>query len=168
MTTGFSVRHRIMRGAVLMLCLTLSFLSVGASADEINAVVMHCKSGGNVTFMLDERPVVTFSGGDVVIRAHGSSVLRYAASDVTGFTYENIIDGVSDAKRLGLLFCIDGSSLKAANLTPQTKVSVYAADGSEVYAAEVDNGGCVAIPLGDKPSVYIVRTSGIAFKVFKP
>lgn len=167
MTIGFSVRHRIMRGAVLMLCLTLSFLSVGASVDEINAVVMHCKSGGNVTFMLDERPVVTFSGGDVVISAHGS-VLRYAASDVTGFTYENIIDGVSDAKRLGLLFCIDGSSLKAANLTPQTKVSVYAADGSEVYAAEVDNGGCVAIPLGDKPSVYIVRASGVAFKVFKP
>jgi len=76
---------------------------------------------GNFTVLLDERPVVTFSGDDFVVTTH-MGALSLPASQVTKFTYVNDeqATGIGDAARFGSLLSFDGKQLRLSRLSPSS------------------------------------------------
>ena len=150
------------------LALLLSMLTARA-ADGANAMLLQGPSG-NFTVLLDERPVVTFSGDDFVITTH-MGALSLPASQVTKFTYVNDeqATGLGDAARFGSLLSFDGKQLRLSRLAPSSAVQVYAADGALLASAKADSRGSLSLSLpATAGAVYLVKTATVTFKIRKP
>lgn len=140
-----------------------------ASSQEINAMVLHLASGAEVTCLLDERPVVTFEGDELVLTTH-MNVVRYQASDVLSFTYASVsITSIDRTSSAVTSFAFDGDMLRANSLAPKSMVMVYTVDGTLVTSCKTDKSGNVSLSLPRQAgAVYVVKTSVANFKISKP
>lgn len=168
---GF-MRHKRKIGFGWAFSCTVSALMLStvakASAENVNALVLHLTSGNQVTCLLDEKPVVTFKSDELVITTH-MNVVSYQASDVAKFTYIYADPTDISSVRIGSAFSFNGKTLQVSNLTPSSQVSVYTVDGILVTSAKTDNHGSVSLTLPKQSgAVYIVKTSVANFKITRP
>lgn len=144
-------------------------MSTGASPGDINALRIHCRSGENVTILLDENPVVRFENLDLVI-ATDKNVLNFPSAEAENLTYVSVDPGgISSAVLPDAMFTFGEESLKVANLTPDTYVAIYTVDGKLISSATTDGNGNASLTLpGQSASVYIVQTPSVSFKIRRP
>lgn len=133
-----------------------------------NALKIHTKSGNDITILLEELPIVTFLGEDIVVTTHMNEI-HYSASEVTKFTYTSVdISGIEDNKKVSTLFMWEENDLKAFNLSPQTKVSLYTIEGKLIAFGTTNDKGYIHLPLTTiDNSVYILKSESITFKIYK-
>ena len=153
--------------------LLLSIVSFGSamfvSAIELNALILHMKSGKQVTCFLKEQPKVSFVENDLIINTDFGETC-YQVGDIVKFTYSYVDPNhIDDILASNICFNFDGQTLSAKNLEPSSNVSIFSIDGILLRSAKVaDNGEIsVDIPL-TSGSVIIVKTSELNFKVRKP
>lgn len=148
--------------------LFLLFIASSLLAFSENAIRIHTKSGDDITILLEELPIVTFSDEDIVVATHMNEI-HYSASEVTKFTYANVdISGIEENKKIGTLFIWENNNLKAFNLSPQTKVSLYTTEGKLVAFGTTNDKGYINLPLTTiANSVYILKSEPITFKIYK-
>lgn len=153
----------------LLLSLLILFPALRSSAEEVNALMLHLASGKNVTCMLDELPVVTFCGNDLVIKTHMSS-MTYLSTDVNKFTYTNIVPSIVDVIKTEVsLFSFDGHDLKVRGLAPNSTVTIFSVDGKKIIETKTNALGNETISLpSHSGSTYLVNTSVANFKITKP
>lgn len=156
-----------MKRTVTLLTLLLSIISQ-TMATELNAIVLTLASGSQVTYVLDERPVVTFQGDDLTITTH-LNVVSYASSDVLKFTYSKVdTDGIGSVSA-NANFSIIGNVLVVRNLVPNSEIMVYSVDGLLLVNDRADHNGSVSVTLPNIPSnVYLIKTKTANFKITKP
>lgn len=147
----------------LLLCLVLK-----VSADDVNALTLWMASGKKVVCMLDEQPVVTFRGDELVLSTH-MNVMSYSAADVLRFTHSYVDPaGIAVPETAEAGFVFDGSCIKAFNLEPMSEIEVYSVDAvlQAKAIADVNGSICIYIPArsGD---VFIVKTPVANFKIMK-
>lgn len=153
---------------VLLLSLMFS-LAVTAMAEGINALTLNMASGRQVTYLLEDRPVVTFQGNELVVNTH-MNVVSYASDDVLKFTYSKLskemVDGIASAKVKGATFSFVDDVLVAANLDPLSHVSVSSVDGKHLASAKADSHGNarIRIPAGSG-RVCVIKTTTATFKL---
>lgn len=153
----------------LLLSLLLTVCSLGTWAEGINALMLHLASGKQVVCLLDEQPVVTFQGDELVLTTH-MNIVRYQAEDVIRFTYTAVDpSGINDASTAATSFSFDGDMLRTNSLAPKSAVTVYAADGTLVASGKTDKSGNLSLSLPRQAGVvYVVKTSVANFKITKP
>lgn len=136
-----------MRKLIILLVLPLFSLTLRAYYD-VNAMQLQGPSIGNVTILLDEKPLVTFSGDYLTVATHMSSV-SIPSSLVTKWVYvkNDTATGIKGTGRFGSLLSFDGKHLKLTSLTPLSSVQVYTADGVLVASSTTDNQGNVSLSL---------------------
>ena len=153
----------------LLLSIVLFGSAMFVSAIELNALILHMKSGKQVTCFLKEQPKVSFVENDLIINTDFGETC-YQVGDIVKFTYSYVDPNhIDDILASNICFNFDGQSLSAQNLEPSSNVSIFSIDGILLRSAKVaDNGEIsVDIPL-TSGSVIIVKTSELNFKVRKP
>ena len=153
----------------LLLSIVLFGSAMFVSAIELNALILHMKSGKQVTCFLKEQPKVSFVENDLIINTDFGETC-YQVGDIVKFTYSYVDPNhIDDILASNICFNFDGQTLSAKNLEPSSKVSIFSIDGILLRSAKVaDNGEIsVDIPL-TSGSVIIVKTSELNFKVRKP
>lgn len=156
-----------MKKSLLLIFLLICTLSL--SAESTDALILHMISGNQVTYVLDETPVVSFKGEELVITTLKNTV-SYQASDVIKFTYTcNSTSMVDDTKRSDAIFKLENDVLHAYNLEPLSKISIYNMEGKLVASDNVGPNGeiTLAIPQASG-SVLLVKTSVANFRLMKP
>lgn len=140
-----------------------------AQADERNALVVHLKDGTSTTFLLDDEPCATFSGGALKV-VSSSLTMEFFREEVLRFTYEYAnAEGLpmlpSDAFRgtiVNEVFCLSG-------LNSNVSVCLFSADGKLLSEVRTNGDGKVNIPLDAYPSgVYVLQSKGFIHKFTKP
>ena len=168
---GFLRRKRKMGFGLPLSCAALAFMlstATKASAENVNALVLHLSSGNRVTCLLDEKPVVTFKSGELVVTTH-MNVISYQESDVKKFTYTYADPSDISSVKTGSTFSFNGNALQMSNLTPSSQVSVYTVGGVLVTSARTGNNGSVTLSLPEQSgAVYVVKTSVANFKISRP
>ena len=156
-----------MKKSLLLFLLLTCVLKV--SAESNNALVLHMATGKQVTYMLDELPVVTFNGEELVITTH-LNVVSYQVGDVVKFTYSYVDPAlVGGVKMSDAMFKFEGDVLHANNLEPFSTVSIYSVDGTLIISAKTGTKGDINISLPQVSGcVYVVKTSVANFKLMKP
>lgn len=158
-----------MKRKLITLCLLMLSVAVWASTDDINALRIHCKSGEDVTILLDENPVVRFQDFDLVISTD-LNVVTFPSEQAEKFTYV-VVDptGISSPTLSDVLFSFGKESVKVSNLAAQTHVSIYMVDGRLISSAVTDSSGSAVLPLPEQSAtVYIVKTPSLSFKLSRP
>lgn len=152
----------------LLLSIVLFGSAMFVSAIELNALILHMKSGKQVTCFLKEQPKVSFVENDLIINTDFGETC-YQVGDIVKFTYSYVDPNhIDDILASNICFNFDGQTLSAKNLEPSSNVSIFSIDGILLRSAKVaDNGEIsVDIPL-TSGSVIIVKTSELNFKVRK-
>ena len=153
----------------LLLSIVLFGSAMFVSAIELNALILHMKSGKQVTCFLKEQPKVSFVENDLIINTDFGETC-YQVGDIVKFTYSYVDPNhIDDILASNICFNFDGQTLSAKNLEPSSNVSIFSIDGILLRSAKVaDNGEIsVDIPL-TSDRVIIVKTSELNFKVRKP
>ena len=80
-----------MKKKLCLLPLLLAFCIQGRCKSV--QLVVHAKSGGEVSYALSEKPVVTYKG-DVLVLTTESTTVEYPLADLQKFTFEETADAV--------------------------------------------------------------------------
>lgn len=150
--------------------LTLLFLfsSLPLCAEDINALMIHFKSGKTMTLLLDEQPVTTFSGEDIVITTHMNQ-MTYNGADVQKYTYLYVDPTAVKSVSTGSLFTIKDNTISLNGLAAGAELSIYSADGILLSSSKTDSHGNATLNLPHQAGkVYVVKTPIANFKICKP
>lgn len=145
------------------------FGTLSSFAEDVNAMMLHLASGKQVICMLDEKPVVTFGGDELILTTHMNKV-SYQSTDVVKFTYLRIDPtGISQAGMAQNMFSFNENTLSIIGAEPDTQISVYNVDGVLVASAMTNKKGTVTVALpAQSGKVYVVKSSIANFKITKP
>lgn len=152
-----------------VLFIAMLFGTLSSWAEDINALMLHLSSGKQVVCLLDEKPIVKFSGDDLVLTTHMNEV-SYNSADVLKFTYLYVDpSGISQVNIPHCMFSLSGNTLAVTGAEPDSQITVYTVDGALVASAKTNKKGATSISLpGPSGKVYVVKTPVANFKITKP
>lgn len=151
---------------LLLLWLTV----VGAWAQ--NAIVVCQKDGTVARFAFTEKPVVTYSAGELVMTTNKTSV-QYPINRLMKIYFDvaEVPDGidVEVTQPEDVQFTFRDGVLVVSGGEAGAIVNLYRLDGVSAGQFRLDGNGTVTIPTGSLgKGVYIVKTKQVSFKFRKP
>lgn len=152
-----------------LLAMLLSFTCLSAMANEPKTqLVVWAKDGTQVAYALAEKPKVTFTETDLVIKTDVVEV-NYSLENMARFTYENDETvSITNLQTGKSSFKLDGESLLFPALKANSAVSLYSLNGTLVFNKTVGTAGEYSFPLsGLNAGVYVVTVNGLTYKIVK-
>lgn len=146
----------------------LPLFSMVAVADEaINSLVVWAKDGTKVAYALAEKPKLTFTESELVVKTDSIEV-TYALEQMSRFTYESgSVTGITNL-RTDTPFSLINEALVFPALPANSMVSVYSLNGSLVFKKTIRTAGEYAFPLsGLNTGVYLVNVNAVTYKIIK-
>lgn len=152
----------------------LMFNALGSMFNELraqNAVAIYQVDGQVATFAFEEKPVVTYSGSELVLTTTATSV-QYPIYKLKKmeFTFDwDDPDAIEKVKEADTQFCFRGEQLIIDGGKSGSYVNLYNLKGIKVAQYALDKNGCACIPMHTlSQDVYIVKTTVFTFKFRKP
>lgn len=150
--------------------LTLLTLLLPAGASSIwaqNAVAIY-QTDGNVTkFDFTEKPVVTYSNGDLVLTTRSTSI-QFPIYLLKKLVFESVWDSetaIEEVKASDVQYQFRSGSLCISGGEPDAVVSLYNLKGMKVGQYRLDAEGNATIPLQTLgKDTYIVKAGNLSFK----
>lgn len=158
-------KYAKMRKSIIPLLLAFSTLAYGQ-----HTIVFQQKDGQVARFSFTEKPVVTYSGNDVLVNTTKNSV-QYPIYMLQKISFD--IDwNTTDIKEAVVTepgFHFRDEALYISDEDPRSSVSLYTISGMLVRRYQTDDHGCVTIPISQlRSDLYIVKTKRLSFKFRKP
>ena len=156
---------------LLLSLLTASVISMRSATPEDvqNAIAIYQKDGKVAKFSFTEKPVITYSGNELVLTTTKTTVqypvalLQKIAVDVSDELFTDVKEVQSEAQ-----FCFQGGTLSISGGEPGSAVFIYDISGIEVGQYKLDSKGCATLSLQHLESkLYIVKTTRFTFKFRK-
>ena len=117
------------------------------------ALIVHQKSGGTVEYAFSEKPVVTYSNGNLVISVPGASV-EYPLSNMEKFTFGEVSDMVTRIKA-------------PVDVAPQPTY-IYNVSGVLMRTFQPGEDGTTPATLDGLPAgTYVIKNGKTSYKVAK-
>ena len=156
---------------LLLLFLLASVVSIhtATTADTENAIVVYQKDGQVAKFAFSEKPVVTYSGNNLVLTTTKTAVHYpiYMLQKVVIDVSDEIINDVEEVKREAQ-FRFKGGMLIISGGDPGSTVYIYDIKGVKAGQYVLDGEGCATLPLQHLgQQLYIVKTTRFTFKFRK-
>lgn len=151
----------------LSLLLTFSITAMWAQ----NAVAIHQVDGQVATFAFTEKPVVTYSGNDLVLTTTNTSVqypiymLKKIDFDVS---FDDLTGIESVEKKADAQFRFQNGMISVVGGESGSQVFLYSMSGTKVGQYRLDGSGHIDIPVQHlSKGIYIIRTEHFTFKFRK-
>lgn len=136
-------------------------------------MIVTLRSGATAGFLLNERPVVTFSSEEVLLTTN-NEIVMYDRSEVKDITFDGHsssgIEQVPSANERAAMptFTLSGSALSIKGLPSGSLVNVYGTDGRLCTSVTADQEGSASLSLpASSARTFIVKTSITTFKIVK-
>ena len=134
-----------------------------------NAITIHQKDGQQFSFGFDDKPVITYTDTDLVLKTTKTEV-QYPLASVAKFTFTDVEDAVipikqdSNAAQLEL----DGYLVSITGAKADITVKVIAPDGKTLGTYKTDSDGSVTFSIADLPiGLYIINSENLTCKILK-
>ena len=136
-----------------------------------NAVAIHQVDGQVATFAFTEKPVVTYSGNDLVLTTTKTSVqypiymLKKIDFDVS---FDDLTGIESVEKKADAQFRFQDGMISVVGGESGSQVFLYSMSGTKVGQYRLDGSGHIDIPVQHlSKGIYIIRTKHFTFKFRK-
>ena len=154
----------------MRLLFTFLLTTLSSVAFAQNSIAIHQKDGNVATFAFSEKPVVTYSGNDLVLTTKQTTVTYpvYMLQKIV-FDLKDIADDIDALEVEGKSeFSFQGETLNISGGEPGSSVFIYNMSGMMVDQYRLDSNGHASIPIsGMDKSLYIVKTTRFTFKFRK-
>lgn len=138
---------------------------------QINAaatyLTVELKTGSKYSFLLADKPVVTFSSGDLVV--NGESETSYSIEGVKNFHFtESDATGIETISKDAVsIVSLDESTIQVKNIASVSIVTLVNVSGALISSSKADSEGMVNISLPQAKGVYILSVDGKSFKIIR-
>lgn len=151
---------------LFMLHLSISTL---CAAKGFTTLVVWAKDGSKVAYLLNDKPVLTFKDGNLVIKAKDITV-NYALKQLQRFTFENNqnVANAGLSPKEDIPFLMNTEYLLFPSLEKGSSIFIYSVQGQVVLKKTIAQAGDVSVPIDQLQSgVYLVQVNGITYKIMK-
>ncbi|MCM1347889.1 MAG: hypothetical protein NC338_00635 [Firmicutes bacterium] len=137
-------------------CMVGGALLFGQYAGAASFLTLHMANGSKTSFVIEEKPHISFSDSKMHIRSN-ELVTDYDLASVAKFTFDDLSNISSAVSENEVRFTYLGTSLSAAGLTPGETVMLATIDGRIALTANAHSDGSLNIDLSHlQPGIYIV------------
>ena len=159
---------RILKKCLAAVLLLWSATQTVWAADVKECLVVHLSDGTNVSYVLEEKPVVTYTATTAHIE---STTLTddYNLAEVVNFTFQDITSLVENPVSDEVRITVTSEQVDIQGLPEGTAVTLADIQGRVFAAASAGFDCTVSFATGNLPAgVYVVATSaGRAFKIMR-
>lgn len=143
-------------------------LSTGVIAKPIDHLVISAKDGTKVFYSLSEKPKITFSATDMIIKVHEAEVI-YPLEFLENFTYEtSSTTGLSGVQTEKPMFSQKGEWLFFSSLKENDKVFIYSIAGVLIFKKILHHQEDFSFRITDlEKGTYIVKINKLSYKVVR-
>ncbi len=151
----------------LFFLLALALLPLGLFAQ--NTLTVHQKDGQQFSFGFEEKPVVTFTHTEMVVKSKGVE-LRYELTRLSKFTFddkdtiEDAVETIVSKASITLneyIVCISGAKA-------DIDVRMIASDGHILQQYKTDTDGSVTFSISELPEgTYIISSESLTIKILR-
>ena len=134
-----------------------------------NTLTVHQKNGEQFSFGFEEKPIVSFTDNELVIKSTGAEV-RYQLEMVAKFTFDEKETAVNDIKPDSgkAIITLDEYTVRISGAKPESSVSITASDGKQLQSYKISNDGSVTFSIADfSDDIYIINTESLTVKIIK-
>jgi hypothetical protein len=134
-----------------------------------NTLTIYQKDGQQFSFGFDDKPVITYTDTDLVLKTTKTEV-QYPLASVAKFTFTDVEDAVipikqdSNAAQLEL----DGYVVSITGAKADITVKVISPDGKTLGTYKTDSNGSVTFSIADLPQgLYIINSENLTCRILK-
>lgn len=149
---------------IILFLISLAYYS---PLKAVDAIKMTDNYGNETIFLLQHHPIVSYFNTGIEIKTtfdhifFEGSILLFEFIEYNDASLETTFDEIP-------CFKIDQFNLLGKNLTPNTTLIMYDFSGTIIKQANIDQTGCIHIPLSNmKEGVYIIKSKDKNFKFYK-
>lgn len=144
-------------------CILMGMMLLG---DPPTHLTVELLSGNTYDFLLEEKPVLTFNSGDLVV--NGNSETTYSIEGVKNFRFTRKVSANEDIRKDNICFIfLDEATIQVQNLKPQSKVMLFGMTGALISSGTADSDGSAIVSLPTKKGVYILSIEGQSLKIIR-
>ena len=137
-----------------------------------NTITIHQKDGRQFSFGFDDKPVITYTDTDLLLKTTKTEV-QYPLALLAKFTFadsENSDTSVNpiNENKAELQLQLDSYVVNITGTKPQMSVSIIGPDGKTVGTYKTDSNGSVTFSIADLPQgLYIINAEDLTCKILK-
>lgn len=134
-----------------------------------NTLTIHQKDGQQFSFGFDDKPIITYTDTDLVLKTTKTEV-QYPLASVVKFTFTDVEDAVIPIKQDGnaAQLELDGYVVSITGAKADINVSVVGPDGKTLGTYKTASDGSVTFSIADLPQgLYIINSENLTCKILK-
>lgn len=134
-----------------------------------NTLTIHQKDGQQFSFGFDDKPVITYTETDLVLKTINTEV-QFPLASLAKFTFTDVEDAVISIKDDGnsAQLQLDNYVVSITGAKAGINVTVISSDGKTVGTYKTEADGCVTFSIADLPQgLYIINSENLTCKILK-
>lgn len=133
-----------------------------------NTLTIHQKDGQLFSFGFEDKPVITYTDNDLVLKTTKTEV-QYPLSSLAKFTFTDLEDAVISIKDdKAAQMELDNYVVSITGAKSGVTVSVVGSDGKTLNSYKTDTDGSVTFRIAELPEgVYIINSENLTYKILK-
>ena len=134
-----------------------------------NTLTIHQKDGQQFNFGFDDKPVITYTETDLVLKTTNTEV-QFPLASLAKFTFIDVEDAVISIKDDGksAQLQLDNYVVSITGAKAGITVTVIGSDGKTIATYKTDSDGCVTFSIADLPQgIYIIKSEKLTCKILK-
>lgn len=134
-----------------------------------NTLTIHQKDGQQFSFGFDDKPVITYTDTDLVLKTTKTEVM-YPLESLSKFTLTDVENAVISIKQDGntAKLELDSYMVSITGAKADATVTVIGPDGKTLGTYKTDSDGSVTFSIADLPQgLYIINSENLTCKIQK-
>lgn len=134
-----------------------------------NTLTIHQKSGVQISFGFDDKPVITYTDNDLVLKTT-KTVVQYPLESLLKLTFNDAETAVKPVLKEGKkpALVLDSYAVNISGAKSGVEVTVFSADGKSVNSYKTSPDGNVSFSIADlTEGVYIIKSENLSVKILK-
>ena len=133
-----------------------------------NTLTIHQKDGQQFSFGFEDKPVITYTDNDLVLKTTKTEV-QYPLSSLAKFTFTDLEDAVISIKDdKAAQMELENYVVSITGAKSGVTVSVVGSDGKTLNSYKTDTDGSVTFSIAELPEgVYIINSENLTCKILK-
>ena len=133
-----------------------------------NTLTIHQKDGQQFSFGFEDKPVITYTDTDLVLKTSNTE-LQYPLASLAKFTFTDVEDAVAPIKEgNSAQLVLDNYVVSITGAKSGIVVSVTGTDGKSLAAYKTDDNGMVTFSVAELPEgTYVIKSESLTCKILK-
>lgn len=143
-------------------------IATGYAENKVKALVVELTSGETATFILEEKPRLTFTGEELMITS-GEYETVYPLASLQRYTFKSVeASGMTQPADNTPTMTQTAGHMRLDGLDPGTRIKTFSVNGILVASDVADSNGSATISVNNLPKgVYIIKYGDKSTKIKK-